>query len=103
MPTNADADLASEAQYAADVMGFPEPFDGCPFREVLRPSPWAREIQSACAATGETLQPETWRAVTGRYPSSADVDAWMLVRRAQGDAQRSDDEIREQKRKQAKE
>lgn len=100
MPTNVDADLASEAQYAADVMGFPEPFDGCPLREVLRPSPWAREIQSACAATGETLQPETWRAVTGRYPSSADVDAWMLVRRAQGDVQRSDDEIREQKRKQ---
>lgn len=101
LPLSAEAEVRDEARYAADVMGLPEPFGCCPFREMLRPTRFQHEVQSACAAMGETFSPAAWQAITGRYPTARDVEAYLLVRRAQGDVQRSDDEIR--KAKQAKE
>jgi len=97
----ADDDVRAEAQYAADVMGMGQSFDGCPFREMLRPTRFQHEVQSACAAMGEAFSPAAWQAITGRYPTSRDVDAYLLVKRAQGDVYRSDEDMRKQK--QAKE
>lgn len=98
MPDDASDELRAEAAYAAETMGLKEPFCGCPFRDALRPGPFEIEIRNALAVMGEGFSADSWRAVLGRDPTVADVEAVALVRRASSEVMRSDDEQRKRAR-----
>lgn len=76
-----------------------EPCGTCPFAELERAPEWVIEITTAAMAMGESLEPLTFRTVTGRSPTFADVTAWLAWKRAGSAAWRSDQKAAEERRK----
>ena len=90
--------LALAAESVAKVTDT-EPCGTCPFAELERAPEWVIEITTAAMAMGESLEPLTFRTVTGRSPTFADVTAWLAWKRAGSAAWRSDQKAAEERRK----